>query len=288
MAENFDNILDECVERIQQGATLEECLANYPEQAAELEPALRIAFELLTASSSLAPTPAAKAAARQRFDIAREVRQRRRDQSLPLLARLFGGSRVGIATAAVLLVAIGGYFGLRTLLPEGTAPEGTVLQDNFAFLVSDEVNAIGDFQSLNVTITRIGLLRGGESGQWLELEPQVTQVDLTLLQGEDAQAIWKGNVPEGQYTKVFIFVSSVQGVLEETGATVDVKLPSQKLQINSTFEISADSLVSFVYDITVIARGNVNSGIRYLLQPQVDQSGADQKFKEVPGKGPPP
>ena len=208
---------------------------------------------------------------------------------MPLLARLFGGSRVGFATAAVLLIAFAGYFGLRTLLlPEGAAPVGPASQDNLAFLISDEVNAIGDFHSLNVTIANIGLLRGGESGQWLELEPQVTQVDLTLLQGEDAQAIWRGNVPEGQYTKVFIFVSSVQGILKETDATVDVKLPSQKLQINSTFEVSADSLVSFVYDITVIARGNVNSGIRYLLQPQVDQSGADQKFKEVPGRAPPP
>jgi len=65
---------------------------------------------------------------------------------------------------------------------------------------------------------------------------------------------------------------------------VDVKLPSQKLQINSTFEVSAGSSVSFIYDMTVIARGNVKGGIRYLLQPQVDQSGADQKFKEVPGK----
>ena len=189
----------------------------------------------------------------------------------------------------MLLVAVAGYFGLRPVLfPGGPVPVEPILQQNFAFLISDEVNAIGDFESLDITITNIGLLRGGESGQWLELEPQVTQVDLTLLQGEDAQAIWKGNVPEAQYTKVFIHVSSVQGVLKETGATVDVKLPSQKLQINSTFEVSADSLVSFVYDITVIARGNVNSGIRYLLQPQVDQSGADQKFKEVSEKDLPP
>ena len=102
MASIFDSILEECIQRIQQGATLEECLASYPEYAAELEPALRAGLELLAASSSFAPTPAAKAAAKQRFDIALEVRQRRREQSLSLLSRLFGGSRMGFATAALI------------------------------------------------------------------------------------------------------------------------------------------------------------------------------------------
>ena len=278
MARRFDDILDECVERIQQGASLEECLASFPEHAAELEPALRALSEVL-AAYSFAPSPAAKAAARQRFYAALESRQRRRELRPPLLERLFGGSRVWVSAAVVLLIVVAGYFGLRPVLfPGGPAP---VAQENFAFLISDEVNAIGDFQSLDITITSIGLLQGGESGQWLELEPQVKEVDLTLLQGENAQGIWRGNVPEGRYTKVFIYVSSVRGILEESGATVDVKLPSNKLQMNSPFEVTADSVVSFVYDLTVIARGNLQSGIRYLLQPQVDQSGAHQPYQEV-------
>jgi len=50
--------------------------------------------------------------------------------------------------------------------------------------------------------------------------------------------------------------------------------------MSKTFRIAADSVTSFTYDLTVIARGNSQSGIRYLLQPQADQSGAASVPKE--------
>jgi len=41
----FDNILDECLERVIKGEDIEACLARHPEHAAELEPLLRTALE---------------------------------------------------------------------------------------------------------------------------------------------------------------------------------------------------------------------------------------------------
>ncbi len=154
---------------------------------------------------------------------------------------------------------------------------------NFQFLISDDVNAIDQFSSLLVTISRIGLQQGGESGKWIEVPPQVPTVDLTLLQGENALSIWSGTVPDGVYTKVFVYVDSVQGVLaSDPGQFIDVKLPSNKLQLSKTFEIAPDAApVSFVYDLTVIAAGNPKSGIKYILKPQIGESGSDQRFKEV-------
>ena len=189
----------------------------------------------------------------------------------------------------MLIVALIGYFGLRPVLfPPGTIPEagpGQVApspqpgpEGNFVFLISDDVNAIEDFQSLNISIVKIGLQLEGEASQWIELDPEVEAVDLTLLPGDKAQEIWRGNVPEGQYTKVFIHVTSVQGVLKETGQTVEVKLPSQKLQISKPFDVSADTVTNFVYDVTVVEAGK--SG-QYILKPQVGQSGADRKFERI-------
>ncbi|MCZ6615481.1 MAG: DUF4382 domain-containing protein [Chloroflexi bacterium] len=153
---------------------------------------------------------------------------------------------------------------------------------NFRFLVSDDVNAIDQFQSLEVSISRIGLLRGGESGKWIEVPPQTPTVDLTQLQGENAEEIWSGTLPEGQYTKVFVYIDSVQGILTaEPGQTIDVKLPSNKLQLSKSFEIAAGTPLSFVYDLTVIATGNPKSGIKYILKPQIGESGGAQSFKEV-------
>ncbi|MBF8267635.1 MAG: FAD/FMN-dependent dehydrogenase [Dehalococcoidia bacterium] len=171
-----------------------------------------------------------------------------------------------------------------TLTPTASlTPLVSPVSENFRFLISDEENVIGEFGSLNVTIDQIGIL-GGESGGWVKLKPLTPQVNLKELQGEDAQAIWSGTLDEGHYTKVFVFISEVRGVLL-TGETVEVKLPSQKLQINQSFDITPDSGVSFVYDLTVVAAGNEKSGIKYILKPQVGGSGAGRPYAEVKPKG---
>jgi len=239
---------------------------------------------------SFVPSASAKRAARQRFNVALEELEQRRQEKKPLFTRVFAQPIAWATVAAMLLILVGGYFGLRPLL----YPVGPVLspvepvphsEGNFVFLMSDDVNAIGDFDSLNVSVSKVGLLLGGESGQWVEFETEVKEVDLTLLQGDKTQEIWRGNVPEGQYTKVFIYVTDVRGVLKETGQTVEVMLPGQKLHISKSFQVTADTVTSFTYDLTVIATGSPQSGIKYILKPQVDQSGADHKPSEDKGKG---
>ncbi len=284
MSKAFDKILDQCVDRINRGERLEDCLASYPEHAEELEPLLRAMLDTQTAYT-FTPSPTTKTAARQRFNAALEELARRREERRAPFPRVLGWSKAWVAVAAVLLVALIGYFGLRPMLfpPELVPEPGQIVvapapEGNFAFLISDDVNAIGDFQSFNVSISKIGLQLGGEAGQWIELNPEVKVVDLTLLQGDKAQEIWRGNVPEGQYTKVFIHVSNISGILKETGRPVSVKLPSEKLQISNPFEVTSDSMVSFVYDITVVEAGK--SG-KYILKPQVGQSGTNQRFEEI-------
>lgn len=41
MADKLEQTLEECLELMRQGLTLEECLTRYPEDAGELEPLLR-------------------------------------------------------------------------------------------------------------------------------------------------------------------------------------------------------------------------------------------------------
>ncbi len=153
----------------------------------------------------------------------------------------------------------------------------------FRFLISDEQNAIGDFESLIVTITEIGVHQvGGDSSGWLDLPLDALDppdVDLTNLVGDPAVVIWSATIPVGRYTKVFIHVDTITGVLN-SGETADVMLPSDKLQISKPFVVTAsnnvENPVNFVYDVTVIKAGG--SG-KYLIQPQIGQSGADQPFR---------
>ena len=173
--------------------------------------------------------------------------------------------------------------------PEAVTPPPTLEptprptpEANFRLLISDDVNAIGDFESLVVTITSIGVHKAGEGGGWLEFPPDTEELDLVPLQEENAEEIWSGDLPEGEYTMVFVYVSAINGTLNNGDSVeVEVKLPSQKLHINTHFSIPEDSPVSFVFDLSVVAAGNEQSGIKYILKPVVSESGPDQEFTEV-------
>ena len=178
---------------------------------------------------------------------------------------------------------------LRIELPEVEgdiigAADANRVDANFRFLVSDDVNAIEDFRSLDIVIASIGIQEGGESGKWREFAPQVDEVDLTQLQGANAQEIWSGNLDPGTYSKVFLYVDQVTGVLKAGGDPVGIKLPSNKLQINLPFEVTASSTIDYVYDLTVVAAGNERAGsIKYILKPQIGQSGTGQKLSVIKG-----
>jgi hypothetical protein len=283
MANDFERILDECIDRLGRGESLEACLRHYPEHAKQLEPLLR-AMAQTKAAYSFTPSVDAKREARQRFYAEME---RRRQPSL--WHRMFARRLVWATLATVLVLSIISYAALRATvfpveLPSITVPSPTA-DGNFVFLVSDEVNAIDEFSSLNVTISKVGLLQSGSSKQWVQFVPEVKEFDLTLLPREKTQQLWRGNVPEGQYTKVVIYVTHVQGIPKATAEAVGIKLPSDKLQISKTFQVSTDSITSFTYDLTVINTGNATGGGEYLLKPQADQSGAAQKPNENKGEG---
>jgi hypothetical protein len=55
MPEHFQDVLDECIDRVLQGESVEECLRRYPQQAAELEPLLRVALATRRTSSVVEP-----------------------------------------------------------------------------------------------------------------------------------------------------------------------------------------------------------------------------------------
>ena len=67
--ERFNNILNECLDRILKGETVEKCLLSYPEQAKELEPLLQTA-KAARVISSVQPRPEFKAEARRQFQAA--------------------------------------------------------------------------------------------------------------------------------------------------------------------------------------------------------------------------
>ena len=93
--------LNACLDRLQSGATVEECLALYAQDAAELEPLLRTAH--LTMSATAAARPAARAEVLAHLSQAWQEWQTRRASRFSFLPPLFSPA---LRASAVALVAV--------------------------------------------------------------------------------------------------------------------------------------------------------------------------------------
>ena len=107
MKNKFDDILDICLDRIMvKGDTIEQCLATYPEQAAELEPLLRAALSTAKASSRIEPRPEFQRLAKYRLLSAIEEKSKKKAaHCIP-----FWGwqRRWALALVAVLVIILAG------------------------------------------------------------------------------------------------------------------------------------------------------------------------------------
>lgn len=103
MAERFDSILSECIDRVLRGESLESCLARYPEQSGELAPLLRTALAAKQASA-VEPRPDFKA--RVRYEVnsrAAAAGHGTAQRRMPLWSWV---PRWAMAVAAVFLVVL--------------------------------------------------------------------------------------------------------------------------------------------------------------------------------------
>lgn len=108
--ERFNNILNECLDRVLKGETVEQCLLSYPEQAKELEPLLKTA-KAARLISSVQPRPEFKAEARRQFHAAlieMKVNQNERKARTGRRWQWRWQSGWAIALIVVLMVVLGG------------------------------------------------------------------------------------------------------------------------------------------------------------------------------------
>ena len=103
MAERFENILSECIDRMLQGESVEQCLARCPEQARELEPLLRTAVAAREAST-VEPRPEFKAQVRYQIQSRLSARGRKTSQKgMPVLGWV---PRWAVVVALMFLVIL--------------------------------------------------------------------------------------------------------------------------------------------------------------------------------------
>ena len=280
MADTFDNVLDICLDRIRAGEDPQSILTDYPAQAEQLRPLLMAAAQTAGAYS-FTPSADAKLASKKRFDAALLAQRENRRVHQPWFRRPLAWGAVATAVVAILIVFVGVRPALSPSAPvvlpivPVASPSG-----NFAFLISDDVNAIANFDNVTVDISKIGIQQASD-GKWIEIAPITTQVDLKTVPGDLTKEIWRGDIPTGDYSQVFVYVDSVNGILTATQQATEIKLPSQKLHLKLAFSVSETDLTSFTYDMTVFQTGNGKNS-KYILKPQAGESGATQS--DAPGQ----
>lgn len=116
----FDNILDECLERIlTRGETVEQCLASYPEQAAELEPLLQTA---LSTKETLAikPRPEFRERARYQLRAALQEMEEKRQRRFAFFSLQPRWVTAVVAVLILLLASSGTVAAAGNSMPDGT------------------------------------------------------------------------------------------------------------------------------------------------------------------------
>jgi len=103
MAERLENILNECIDHVLQGESVEQCLARYPEQARELEPLLRTAAGAREAAD-VEPRPEFKAQVRYQIQSRLSAKEQTAEHKrMPVLGWV---PRWAMVVAAILLVVV--------------------------------------------------------------------------------------------------------------------------------------------------------------------------------------
>jgi len=197
-------------------------------------------------------------------------------------------------TTEVIISGGGSSTSVKQKKPAEKTAEKTT-KGYFQLLISDKPADISDFMHLYVSFSHARIFKAEEpygygyydhEGGFEEIDIDAT-VDLTELVGENALPVLETQLEEGKYTKIELYVKSVEGQLwDRYGygygySLASVKVPSNKLKIVKLFEIKSGEETKFVFDINVVKKGNKDE---YNLIPVISKSGVvgkDLKESEV-------
>lgn len=134
---------------------------------------------------------------------------------------------------------------------------------------TDAPDNIGDFTSLTVTVDSITIQGEGGNHSYAPASPTF---DLTKLHDGNVTTLFNGTVPAGNYTYLEMHIQSAKGVLKSGGASVDVKVPSSRIFLNTHFQVAAGHETTFLFDVQVHQVGNGD----YQLKPNASGSHTDR------------
>jgi hypothetical protein len=185
----FHNILNECLERLLKGETVEQCLKSYPQQATELKPLLETALAAKRASA-IKPRADFKARARYRFRSALSEAAPRPRPSIGWFPRWATVTAIVLAlllAGSGTVVAAGNSMPDSPLYPVKLATEQAQLALNFSQMGKARLCA----EMADRRVEEIIYL--ANKGDFQQIEPVTQQLDNRLAMLASLALAQKGN-----------------------------------------------------------------------------------------------
>ena len=266
---DFAKILDECIDLMNSGQTIDECLRLHADYADKLEPLLRTVGELQD-RIVFVPSEAAKAEGRLRLQQARyDLNQTRSLPKESLLQRLFGHPKLWAPITAVLLLILLG-FGLSTIFdgngtapttianPTATTPSETIVADIGILEIRVTDAPAHDISAVNMTIGNIEVHRGQIDGQqdsdqeasddigWETVIQGSRSFELLELRGGIEKVLGSKQLKAGHYTQIRLDIEEV--IVTVDGENRIATLPSGKLKLVSSLTIEEGMKTALILD----------------------------------------
>jgi hypothetical protein len=182
MNNELETVLDICLSQIQDGESdIDECLALYPEQAAQLEPLLKAATKL-SRGKEVIPDPAYKARTRAKLSIYMQQNPQRKRVS-PIFWRV----AIGVMTMLIAFLATGTSFA-QSALPGDQLYDWKLTSENVWRMTSSDQLGV-DLSLSNRRVQEIVVVSGNQARQQRALENyQKLLVKFNATKDEKARA----------------------------------------------------------------------------------------------------
>ena len=209
MTRNEGEIFDSCLERMFEGANIEDCLKEYPGQAAELEPLLRTGLALRQASLNIHPDYHFKAIVRSCLQI-RVEKIRQKEQKATWFFSCY--KRLAVAMAGVMVVFLvgGGVF----LASANALPDETLYPIKLA---GEHLRLAVTFSDIERAKIRVQFAER-RADEMVEMALQGEREMISTLTAQitahidNLSEIWESPVMQGESASAFVPAESPESV----------------------------------------------------------------------------
>ena len=225
----FDSILDECLERVLiKEETIEQCLASYPEQAAELEPLLVTAM-LAKKASAIEPSSEFRERARYQFRAALQEMETKRER------RFFGfgwqprWATVVVAVLIFILAGGGTVAAAGNSMPDEALYQVKLATETARLALTPSVMGKAEFYVKMIDKRVNEIVKMAEKGKPEQVERTAERLNSHLVVMASLAAS-QGEVPSEGEAGVFMAPAPVTPVKETPEAAVQEAAPRARAE----------------------------------------------------------